>query len=117
MKKATVILSIALCMCACASVGVQVVKEQSSKQTDCKIDVYTSENEIKREYETLCLIDSKTGSTLFDKKTIAAAIDIAKPKACKCGADALLVMSADRRGVSVFSWGDAKTVLKGIKYK
>lgn len=106
-----------LSLTACASVGVQVLKQQPAKPDNCAIDVYADEKEVKREYETVALIDSKTGSTLFDKKTISAAIDLAKPKACQAGADAIIIMSSDRRGVNLASYGEAKATIKAIKYK
>ena len=108
---------VSLSLSACASVGVQVVKQQPPKPANCLIDVYVEEKDIKRDYETLALIDSKTGSTLFDKKTVSAAIDLAKPKACQVGADAIVVMSSDRRGVNLASYGEAKAVIKAIRYR
>ncbi|WP_041258036.1 hypothetical protein [Fibrella aestuarina] len=116
MKK-IVFSALILNLAACASVGVQVLKQQPAKASNCAIDVYADEKDVKREYETVALIDSKTGSTLFDKKTISAAIDLAKPKACQAGADAIIVMSSDRRGVNLASYGEAKATIKAIKYK
>ena len=115
--KAITIPIVFLCLTGCASVGVQVMKQQPAKPTNCPIEVYADEKDVKRDYETIALIDSKTGSTLFDKKTVSAAIDMAKPKACQVGADAIIVMSSDRRGVNLVSYGEAKAIIKAIKYK
>ena len=104
-------------MTSCASVGVQVLKNYPSKPSNCSIEVFAEEKDVKREYETVALIDSKTGSTLFDKKTVSAAIDMAKPKACEAGADAIIIMSADKKGVSYASYGEAKAIIKAIKFK
>lgn len=107
----------ALILFSCASSGVQKLKQFPGKEKGCALDIYTAEKEITRKYDVVCLIDSKTGSTLYDKKTISKAIDLSKPKACECGADALVLVSSDRKGASFFSWGEAYVVVKGIRYK
>lgn len=101
----------------CASVGVTVMKQYPAKPEDCDLDVYTGKDEISKEYEAICLIDSKTGSTAFSEKTVAKAIELAKPEACECGSDAILVASGDKEGMSAGSWGEGKAMIKGIKYK
>ena len=102
---------------SCASSGVQKVREFPTKEKGCVLDVYTEEKEVTKNYDVVCLIDSKTGSTLYNKKTIAKAIDLSKRKACECGADAVVLVSSDRKGTSFWSWGEAYVVVKGIKYK
>ncbi|MBR8839537.1 MAG: hypothetical protein DSM106950_37430 [Stigonema ocellatum SAG 48.90 = DSM 106950] len=115
--KAIAVSVLFLSLTGCASVGVQVMKQHPAKPVGCPIEVYADEKDVKRDYETIALIDSKTGSTLFDKKTVSAAIDMAKPKACQVGADAIIVVSSDRRGVNLASYGEAKAMIKAIKYK
>lgn len=102
---------------SCASVGVSTIKHYPAKPKDCSLEVFTSESEIKKEYEVIALIDSKTGQTEFSNKTSAKAIELAKPKACQCGADGILVISSDRQGMSYGSLGYGKATVKAIKYK
>lgn len=106
-----------LAIFSCASSGVQTIKQFPAKEKGCAIDLYTAENEVTKKYDVVCLIDSKTGSTLFDKRTVAEAIDLSKRKACECGADAVVLVSSDRKGTSFWSWGESYVVVKGIKYK
>ena len=101
----------------CASVGVTRLGEAPPKAAGCKLDIYTSEAEIKRPFKVVCLIDSRTGSTAFDSKTAAAAIQNAKPMACGCGADALIVAMADTEGASYARWGQGKAILKAVSYQ
>ncbi len=81
---------------SCASVGVNVMKFYPPKSKNCQLDVYTTENDIERQYEHICLLYSKTGSTLFSIKIFENAIERAKPKACQCGADAIIVSSVEK---------------------
>ena len=53
---------------SCASVGVSTIKHYPAKPKDCSLEVFTSESEIKKEYEVIALIDSKTGQTEFSNK-------------------------------------------------
>lgn len=101
----------------CANVGVTRVNGAPGKAVGCKLDIYTSEAEVKRPFQVLCLIDSRTGTTAFDTKTAAAAIENAKPTACGCGADALIVTAADTEGATYARWGQGKAVLKAIRYQ
>lgn len=103
-------------MAGCANIGVTKMKEATPYDVGCKLDIYTSVNEIKRPYEIVCLINSRTGSTAFHTKTAAAAIEQVKPEACKCGADALLIENIDTEGVSWGGWGKGKAILKAIRY-
>ncbi|MDY0144354.1 MAG: hypothetical protein RBR97_20930 [Bacteroidales bacterium] len=101
---------------SCASVDVTVSKFQPPKENDCNLDVFFNENEIKKEFEVIALIDSRTGTTAFHKKTVAEAIRIAKPKACEAGADAILIVQSDTEGISYASYGMGKAIIKCLKY-
>jgi hypothetical protein len=101
---------------ACASVGVTEIKPGRSKPLGCQLDVWTSVEEIPRPHVVACLIDSKTGSSAFDDKTAAGAIKLARPAACECGADALLIANTARTGVSAYSWGEGMATVKAIRY-
>lgn len=100
-------------LASCASVGVTISKSVPPKPKNCNLDVYFSESEIKRPYEVIALIDSKTGSNL--NKTVAKAIENAKPQACKCGADAILVGQTNTVTVSG-GGGYGSAMLKCIRY-
>ena len=80
---------------------------------DCKLEVYFSKTEIERPYVVIALLDSKTGSNL--NKTVARAIENAKPKACKCGADAILVGQTNTVTVSG-GGGYGSAIIKCIKF-
>jgi hypothetical protein len=98
---------------ACASVGVTVSKSAPAKPKDCILDIYFSSSEIKRSFEVIALIDSKTGSNL--NKTVAKAIENAKPKACQCGADAIIVEQSNTVTVSG-GGGYGSAILRCIRY-
>ena len=89
----------ALSLSGCGDVRVVPVKEAESKRSDCSLSTYASTDEIKRPYETVCLIDSQTGISilhkLLHKDTVDAAIKQAKGRACLCGADAIIIQRID----------------------
>ena len=101
---------------ACASVGVTQTKQTVAKPEDCPLDIYTSDSEIKRKFEVVCLLDSKTGSTLFANKTVAGAIENARPHACECGGDGMVVGDTRVEGVSMAGWGEGTAMIKVIRY-
>ena len=94
-----------------------MLKEYPPKSRNCKLDVYTIEEAIQKEYEEICILDSETGTNLFSKKTYAQAIELAKPDACLSGADAILVTSVEKVNANMISWGKGRAVLTGIRYK
>jgi hypothetical protein len=75
----------------CASTGVQELKTAPAKPDNCVLDTYRAESEVPRPFEALCTIDATPGREAFDDRTVQAAIEDAKPKACRCGADAIIV--------------------------
>ncbi len=101
----------------CASVGVTPVRLVQPKPETCELEIYVSEAEVYRPFEVACLIDSRTGSTGFHTRTAAAAIDIARPAACECGADALLVGNTNTSGMTSGSWGEGTAIIRAIRYE
>jgi len=101
---------------SCASVGVTCVRPGASKPRACPLEVFTSEAEIRRPFEVACLIDSRTGTTAFHSKDAATAIEIARPEACVCGADGLLVVNVDTEGATMATWGRGKAILKAVRF-
>ena len=102
---------------SCATVSVNVIKEYPPKPRDCLLDVYMLVEDIEKPYEDICILDSYTGSTLGSTKTFEQAIELAKPKACRCGADAIVVTSVDKKKTTFFSYGHGSAVVRGIRYK
>lgn len=103
-------------LAGCASVGITRINEAPPHERNCKLEIFTAPGEIKRPYEVVCLLDARTGGSVFDNKTGAGAIQQTRPAACKCGADAMLVERLDSRGVTAFSWGEGRAVIKAIRY-
>lgn len=105
-----------LAVAACASVDVARMKTVPSKAPNCAVDVYSEIAAIKRKYEVVCVLGSSTGTSLFADKSIQHAIDIAKPEACKCGADAILVENVSKTGMSLTGYGQGSASIKAIIY-
>ena len=102
---------------ACTTVGVTTVgKPELDHGEYCHLDVFTSEAEVGRPFRVVCLIDSRTGTTAFHDRTAAAAIRHAKPEACKCGANAIIIAGVATDGVTAWTWGEGKAIIKAIKY-
>ncbi len=103
---------------ACASVGTTRISgiNTTEKPPTCNLDVYSSAKEIKKKYKVACLIDSRTGTTVFHGRNVNEAISQAKPHACKCGADALIIENVDTEGIGFSSWGMGKAIIKAIIY-
>lgn len=101
----------------CSHVGVTPMKEAVAKPENCKIEVYTDAKEIKRDYDVVCMLDSRTGSTLLHDRSVAGAIAQAKPEACKCGGDGMIVGQSTVEGMGLASWGEGTAMIKVIKFK
>lgn len=102
-------------LASCASVRVKEVKRFEAKASDCRLPVFNNADEINGTYEILCELESITGSSLYVKRTAEAAVEKARPAACGCGADAILVISSGRTNLSVFSWRRGIATLQAIK--
>ncbi|WP_346795462.1 hypothetical protein R5M92_08390 [Halomonas sp. Bachu 37] len=103
-------------LAGCSSVGVQPVSVGSAKPANCTLDQYASERDIERPHEVACVLTSKTGTTLMHDKSASAAIDNARADACACGADAIVVESAEEEGITLMTWGQGKATLKAMRY-
>lgn len=101
-------------LAGCSTVGVTSLKSAPSKPAGCPLQVFMSTDDLKadgRAYEALCMIDVKTGAGLPSERTMAAAINLARPKACECGADALVLQESPAVEVG------ASGILKAIRWK
>ncbi|MCE7065174.1 hypothetical protein [Dyadobacter sp. CY326] len=88
---------------------------EQGKVKDCPLDVYHDANNIKRKYEVICLVDSKTSYSLYQSHTGSEAIKMAGFKACKYGADGMIVISSGKTKFNF--WGTRGVAkLKAIKY-
>ena len=106
-----------LLMAGCSSVGSTQLVTATPRPANCQLDVYSSPSEIKKKYEPVCVIDSRTGTTAFHDKTASGAIKNAKPLACACGADAILIEGMETDGMTFMTWGKGTAIVKGIRYK
>jgi hypothetical protein len=108
---------IACGLAGCAHVGVTQMKAAKPKPEGCKLDIYSDEDEIEYDYEVVCLLDAKSGSTLGSDRSVSGAINEARPYACQCGGDGMLVDTARNEGVTLTTWGEGYAILKVIRYK
>lgn len=106
----------AVVLTGCGSVGVQPVSMGEAKPPNCKLDRYVHERDIERPFEVACMISSRTGTTLGHDKSASAAINNAHSDACACGADAIVVASAEEKGITAFTWGQGRAQLKAVRY-
>jgi hypothetical protein len=113
----TLVLACAVLSAAgCATVGVTRMKQAAAKPEGCQLEVFGAESEVKRPFDVVCLLDSKTGTTLFDDRSAAAAIEKAKPEACRCGGDGIIVGEAGASGADLGGWGQGKATLRVIRF-
>ncbi len=116
MKKYIILTAFLLALSSCASVGVTKLNPAEPKEKNCALEIFSSESEIKKPFEVLCLLDSGTATNAFADKTVAGAIQLAKPEACKCGADAILILNGNTEGMSLTGWGRGTALLKAIRF-
>lgn len=113
-----------LVLSGCAGSTSTILKQATAKPLDCKFDIYASESEVQRKFETLCLVEAHTGQGLIHNKTISGAIEEARPKLCECGAEAAIIVDGSSKQASDWTAtiftpaqdlrGNAK--LKGIRF-
>lgn len=118
MKKLVVLVAASLALVACGSTGVLPVGTAAAvpKPEGCQIAVYDDEKDVGRPFEKLCLIDAKTGSTLYNNRSISGAMKKVNKAACACGADAVIVQKMEKKGVSLASWGSSKVTVIAIRF-
>jgi hypothetical protein len=100
----------------CASTGVTHIRAAQPKPAGCEFDLYTAEAELKRPYEVLCLIDATSGHTLFHDRTVRGALEQAKPEACECGADAIVLVNATTTTATAERYGEGTAIVRAIRY-
>ena len=88
---------------------------------DCQLEVFASESEVKRTFETLCLVEGYTSTRMFADRTMTGAIEEARPKLCGCGADAAIIVDGSSSTASFWAPATLNEVrghakLKGIRF-
>jgi hypothetical protein len=96
MKKYLLALSCAL-LSACAGTSVLTLKPAAPREANCPLDLYASEAEVPKKFETLCIVESHTGTGWKDERTANAAIELARPELCKCGAQAAVIIDSSSK--------------------
>lgn len=117
MKKLAPIVS-AIVFTACGSTGVvRVGKTQfPPKPAGCPIAVFEAEEDVGRPFEKVCVIDAKTGSSLYVDRSPTGAMKKVSAAACQCGADAVILRQVQKKGVSLTSWGSSAMTVLAIRY-
>ncbi len=108
------ILILSLGMQACASIGVTSIQSAPPKGENCDLAVFTDEREIRKSHEVVCFLDGMSAGHILADTTVAGVIRSARPSACQCGADALVIQDVRREGGSL--WGRGYAILKAIRY-
>jgi hypothetical protein len=87
------------------------------KPPNCAFDVYMSEQEVGVPSRTLCMLEATSGSTMIHNRSVQGAINELRPKACQCGADAIVLVNAQTIGGTFMGGaGQGSLVAKGIQY-
>jgi hypothetical protein len=105
---------------ACGGVTVTRVEPGIPKPEGCDLPVFTRDNPIDQPYEVACLLEARTGTSLFVNKDPNSVIPDVKVPACECGADALLVVETQRHPFSLLTpekgYGQGVAILQGIRF-
>ena len=110
-RRGVVLVSVALVSVSCGHVGVTRLGSSSAsppKAPGCKLDVYVNESDVKRTFEPVCLIDATRGTG----NSLEGAIDWTRDDACRCGADAVVVLNGSAGG----AFHRAEAQVKAIRY-
>ena len=115
--RSSLLMSAVIACLSCTSVGVTRSRPGQAKPENCRLDVYTSPTEVGRPFVVACLIDVRTGTSVFHNTTGAGAVNYARPAACGCGADALIVVQAGTQGDGFWIPRTGSAVVRAIRYK
>lgn len=116
MKNSIKLILLAFIFCSCASVKVEKLSNSAPRSKNCELEVFTNESDVKRKFAVTCSLESKTGNSIWNKRTAEAAIENAKNKACECGADAIVITSSGRTKLKFYSYRRGFASVKAIKY-
>jgi hypothetical protein len=102
---------------SCAVVGVtRLTSPLPPRELGCQLRVFLTEKAIRRQYEVVCLIDARTGISNFADRSASGAIDSARPKACECGTDAIIVDSVGSQTVGESYNSQGTAVVRAIRF-
>jgi hypothetical protein len=113
-KHVSILLAFITFSCSVNVYDVTSIEKENEK--DCQLDIYRDVNNIKRKYKIVCTIDSKTSYSMFQSHTGAEAIKMAGFRACKFGADGMIVVSSGRSSFNWFLGRRGVAKLKAIAY-
>ena len=101
MKPYLIVFILVLSGCASSSVQLLSAEQYPSKNSECPLDVFTSESKVTKKYKEIAIITHKTKQDAFSDKGASSIIPELKEEACKLGADGLIV-----RSVQQGTWGE-----------
>ena len=117
MTKKIFVVALFLMNWACAKVDVIRLSDQVTPKSElCSLEIFGSESELTRSFTSLCLINSSTGQGLFDDRSVKKALDQARPKACECGADAMVVKNSETAASGTAMYGKSSISILAIKF-
>ena len=118
MKPIATLACLVLVLVGCGSTGTVRLGSTTArpKGPACPIAILASESDAKGPFEKVCMLDAKTGSTLFHDKSPDGAMKRLTAAACACGADAILLTGVEKTGVNLLTWGSSETKGIAIRY-
>ena len=110
--------ALTLAVTGCASTGVvQTGQTRAAEEADCALNVYASRADIKRPYQSVCIISSESGRTLFNDRSDAGRLQAAREQACACGADAIVIRDMSRSANQIgVGYSQARISVEAISY-
>lgn len=122
MKTKSLLIICIVTILGCQSATLYQLKPAIAKPENCHIELYASETEVPGKFETLCIVEAKTGTGMIQDRSANAAINEARPKLCECGAEAAIVIEATSREGTLSNlftpvWDmSGRAKLKGIRF-
>ena len=109
-----------LVLSGCASTGVvrTGAASTSAKPANCSLDIYAARADIARPFDSVCIVSSESGRTLFNDRSEEGRLQAVKEQACACGADAVVIRDMSR-SATVFGQGysQARISAEAIVYR
>ncbi len=92
--------------------------QRSAKAPDCRLDVFASREDVGRPFDSLCLVSSESGRTLFNDRSDEGRLQAARQQACACGADAIIIRSMSRSATQFGAgYSQARVSVEAIAYR
>lgn len=118
MKRRCAVLALSvLFFVGCVPTAVVVVNTAPARLDGCSIQVFASDAEVRRPFESLCIIEARNDQG-GEVRTVEAVLVKAKVAACRCGADGIIVQGIEQKGMSWTSaLGEASVKVKAIRFR